>query len=63
MPRRRGTTVAGVVLDVADDGAFEDPAERRDVIDGERGAMAAVDELAHVRARTLSMESLAWRPQ
>jgi len=38
MPRRRGTIVAGVVLDVADDGAFGDPAERRDVTDGERGA-------------------------
>jgi len=31
-----------VVLDVADDGAFEDPAERRDIADGERGAAAAV---------------------
>ena len=63
MPRRRGTTVAGVVLDVADDGAFEDPTERRDVADGERGAAAVVDELARVRARTLPMESLAWRLQ
>ena len=63
MPRRRGTTVAGVVLDVADDGAFEDPTERQDVADGERGAVAAVDELACVRARTLPMESLARRPQ
>ena len=62
MPRRRGTTVAGVVLDVADDGAFEDPAERRDIADGECGAAAAVDELAHVPAKTLPMESLARRP-
>ena len=59
----RGTTVADVVLDVADDGAFEDPAERRDVIDGEHGAAAAVDELARVHARTLPMESVARRPQ
>jgi len=58
MPRRRGTIVAGVVLDVADDGAFEDPVERRDVADGERGAVAVVDELARVRVRTLPMESL-----
>ena len=63
MPRRRGTTAAGVVLDVADDGAFEDPMERRDIIDGERGAAAAVDELARVRARMLPMEILAWWPQ
>ena len=63
MPRWRGTTVAGVVLDVADGGAFEDPAEQRDVADGERGAAAAVDELACVCARTLPMESLARRPQ
>ena len=36
-----GTTVADVVLDVADDGAFEDPAERYNVTDGERGAATA----------------------
>ena len=48
MPRRRGTTVAGVVLDVADDGAFDNPAGRRAVADGERGAAATVDELARV---------------
>jgi len=39
-----------VVLDVADDGAFEDPTERQDVTDGEHGTVAAVDELAHVHA-------------
>ena len=50
MPQRRGTTVIGVVLDVADDGAFEDPTERWDVNDGGRGAVAAVDELARVHA-------------
>ena len=50
MPRRWGTIVAGVVLDVADDGVFEDPAERRDVVDGERGTAAAVDELARAHA-------------
>ena len=50
MPRWRGTTVAGMELDVAGDGAFEGPAELRDVADGERGAAAAVDELAHVHA-------------
>ena len=50
MPWWRGTTVTGVVLDVVDDGAFEDPTERQDVADGERGAVAAVDELA--RAHT-----------
>ena len=61
MPWQRGTTVAGVVLDIADDGAFEDPAERRDIADGERGAAAVVDELARVHVRTLPMESLARR--
>ena len=62
MPRWRGTIVADVVLDVADDGAFEDPTERWDVADGERGTAAAVDELARVHARTLLMESVAqWR--
>ena len=35
---------------VADDGAFEDPAKRRDIADGERGAATAVDELARVHA-------------
>ena len=50
MPRWRGTTVAGVELDVAGDGAFEGPVERRDVADGERGAVAAVDELARAHA-------------
>ena len=63
MPRQRGTTVAGMVLDVADDDAFDDPVERRAITDGECGAAAAVDELAHVHARTLPMESVAWRPQ
>ena len=62
MPWRRGTTVVGVVLDVADDGAFEDPAGRWDVADGERGAVAAVDELARVHARSLPMQSVARRP-
>ena len=51
------------MLDVADDGAFEGPATRWDVADGERGAAAAVDELACVRARTLPMESVARRLQ
>ena len=50
MPRWRGTTVAVVELDVAGDGAFEGPAERRDVVDGERGAAAVVDKLARVHA-------------
>ena len=50
MPQWRGTTVVGVELDVAGDGAFKGPAERRDVADGERGAVAAVDELAHAHA-------------
>ena len=52
-----------VVLDVPDDGAFEDPVERWDVADGERGAAAAVDELVYVHARTSPMKSLARRPQ
>ena len=50
MPRWRGTTVAGVELDIAGDGAFEDPGERRDVVDGEHGVVAAVDELARAHA-------------
>jgi len=62
MLQQRGTTVAGVVLDVVDDGAFEDPTEQRDVADAERGAVAAIDELARVRARMLLMESWARRP-
>ena len=48
MPRRRGTTVAGVVLDVADVGALGGPADRWDVADGEHGAAVTVDELARV---------------
>ena len=63
MPRQRGTTVASMVLDVADDGAFEDPVERWDIADGGRGAATAVDELARVHARMLPMESVARRPQ
>ena len=63
MPRRRGTTVTGVVLDVVDDDAFEGPMERWDIADGQRGTVAAVDELARVHARTLLMESVARRPQ
>ena len=52
VPRGPGedTTVTDVVLDVADDGTLGDPAERQDVADGERGAAAAVDELARVHA-------------
>ena len=58
MPRWRCTTVADVVLDVADDGDFKDPAKRRDIADGERGtvtdgehgAATAVDELARAYA-------------
>ena len=37
-------------LDIAGDGAFEDPRERQDVTDGERGAVGAVDELARAHA-------------
>ena len=50
MPQWRGTIVAGVELDIACDGAFEDPVERRDVADGECGAVAVVDELARAHA-------------
>jgi len=50
MPRWRGTTVADVELDVAGDGAFKGPAERQDVVNGERGAAAVVDELARAHA-------------
>ena len=63
MSRRRSTAFAGAVLDVVDDGAFEDPATWWDVADGERGAAAAVDELACVHAQTLPMESSTRRPQ
>ena len=42
MPWWRGTTVVGVELDIAGDGAFEGPAERRDIADGERGTVAVV---------------------
>ena len=59
MPRRRDTAVAGVVLIVADDGAFEDPVKRWDLADGELGVATAVDELVRVHARTLPMESVA----
>ena len=37
-------------LDVAGDGAFEDPMERWDITDGEHGEVAAVDELARAHA-------------
>ena len=50
MPRWRGTIVAGVELDIAGDGAFEDPTERWDVTDGVHGVVAAVDELARAHA-------------
>ena len=50
MPRWRGTTVAAVELDIAGDGAFEDPIEWWDIADGERGTVAAVDELARAHA-------------
>ena len=50
MPRWRCTTVAGMELDIAGDGAFEDPGERRDIADGECGVVAAVDELARAHA-------------
>ena len=52
-----------MVLNIADDGAFEDPAAWWDVADGERGAAATVDELARVHVRMLPMESLVRRPQ
>ena len=42
--------VADVVLHVADDGSLGDPAQRQHVADGERGAAAAVHELARVHA-------------
>ena len=50
MPRWRGTTVAGVELNIAGDGAFEGPTEWGDVADGERGTVAIVDELARAHA-------------
>jgi hypothetical protein len=52
VPRGPGedTAVTDVVLDVAYDGTLGDTAERQDVADGERGAAAAVDELASVHA-------------
>ena len=59
MPWRRGTAVVGAVLDIADDSAFEDPVERWDVADGERGAAAAVDKLARVPAGRCRWR--AWR--
>ena len=42
MPWWRGTTVAGVELDIAGDGAFEDSRERRDFDNGERGMVVTV---------------------
>ena len=54
MPRWRGTTVAGVELDIVGDGAFEGPAELRDIADGERGTVAAVDELARAHAPSVA---------
>ena len=47
---------------VANDSAFEDPAKRWDIADGERGAAAIVDKLVRVLARMLLMESLVRRP-
>ena len=37
-------------LDIAGDGAFEDPGEQWDVADGEHGVVAVVDELARAHA-------------
>ena len=62
MPRQRGTALTSAVLDIADHGAFGGPTAWWDVADGERGAAAAVDELARVHAQTLSMESVARQP-
>lgn len=42
------TTVADVVLDVADDASLRHGPEGEDVAYGERGAASAVDELAGV---------------
>jgi len=38
----KDSMVTDVVLDVADDGALRDPAEQKDVADGEHGAAAAI---------------------
>eukprot|EP00850_Spirogloea_muscicola_P000277 SM000001S04679 [mRNA] locus=s1:1641799:1646343:- [translate_table: standard] len=46
----KGAAVAQVVLHVADDGALGHGAQREDVADGERGFLAAIDELAGVHA-------------
>ena len=42
--------VAGLLLDVGDDGTLGDGAEREDVADGQGGLLAGVDELAGVHA-------------
>ena len=52
-----------MVLDVADDGAFEGPVARWDVANGKHGAAAAVDELARVRARSSPMEGVVRQPK
>ena len=60
MPWWRGTTVAGVELDIAGDGAFEGPTEQRDVTDGERGTVATVDELARAHAPGVANGERGW---
>lgn len=45
-----GTSVANLLLHVADNGTFWDGSEGKDVSDGERGVLAGVDELAGVHA-------------
>ena len=45
-----GATVPGLGFQVADDGTFWHGAERKDVADGECGALAAVQELSGVDA-------------
>ena len=44
------TTVAGLLLDVGNDGTLRDGAEGQDVADGQGGLLAGVDELAGVHA-------------
>jgi hypothetical protein len=56
---REGAAVADVLLDVADDGALGEDAEREHVADGDGGAAAAVERLARVHALGGDEELLA----
>ena len=52
------TTVAGLVLDVGEDGTLRDGVEGQDVADGESGVLSGVDELRVVSYEPVTSRTL-----